>query len=354
MLAGVLLRRLGVPTSLLVALLTLVASATPAQAARPDPMARWPGGLQAGVYSPSGQAADERGRGGFGLRTMYVTGGLGHWDPAYVGAWLDETAAQGMVPVVTYYQLNPSARGGASERGKIASALRDRRLMPAYWRDVRRAMQVLGRDPGRLAVLHVEPDGWEFMDQLGGLRLRAIVGASGLRELRGLPNTVRGFAKAFNRLRDRYAPDVALAFHASHWGMGQLGVPSQENSTHVGTLRGRFVRGLRADFDLALTDPGGPSWGATSFAEHLAFVRALHATSGLPVMLFQLPTDGRVAWLLGAGTAAVEHLQAERDAGVIGVLWDAGTPEDPSAGRETLFTRAGVMTKAGLLGALTG
>ena len=121
------------------ALLPAASAAAEAPAAAP-PAAVSPLGasapLQMGVYSPAGQAATERAH-GLGLRTLYLTGGIGHWPSRDARAWLDEAAAAGQTPVVTYYQLDPSARSGAPGRAKVASALRDRRVMPGYWRDAR-------------------------------------------------------------------------------------------------------------------------------------------------------------------------------------------------------------------------
>lgn len=323
-------------------------------AGRLDPFA---GRLEAGIFSPGGEAAREGARAPFGLRTLYLTGGVrrtGGWAPGTQAGdgtreWLRESAAAGTTPVLTYYQLQPSARSGRDETARTRAVLRDKATMRAYWRDVRGVLK-LARAHGRLVVLHVEPDGWQFFEQLQGVRTRAMVSATGLPELRGLPNDVRGYARAFVRLRDRYAPRVALGYHLSAWGTGQTARASVGESAAIGRLRASTLAATGARFDLALHDPGGTGVTPQSFAEHLALLGSFRDASRLPLVLWQVPTDGRVDWLLGPDPASRAHLAALRTAGVVGLLWDAGVPDRPSSGRERLLGRAAAAYAAGALG----
>src|SRR5204863_9245980 len=72
-----------------------------------------------------------------------------------------------------------------------------------------------------VVVLHVEPDLWGYIQQRYGddaAAAPAVVGASGMVELAGLPDNAAGFARAVSKLRDMYAPNVLLAYHLSLWG----------------------------------------------------------------------------------------------------------------------------------------
>ena len=341
---------------LLSCLLVLVLGAAPARAA--GPLDRLPGGFQVGMFSPHGAAQAEAAKAPLGLRYLYVTGGVKQgrqWAPGTPGAvgttaWLRETQAAGAVPVLTYYQMQPSARHGKVEKARVSSVLRSRSIMRAYWRDVREMLKVAGGDRSQLVVFHIEPDGWQFFEQLRGVKTPAKVSATGLRELRGLSNDVRGYAKAFVRLRNRYAPNVALGFHLSAWGTGQVVPASVRNSADVARLRARFVRQLGVKFDVALEDPGGPDLDDASHAEQVSLLGTFSRATRLPLMLWQTPTDGRVAWFLGQSTASRRHLSDLEGAGVVGMMFDGGTPSAPSPGRADFFAETSRAHAAGLLG----
>lgn len=342
--------------ALLTSLLVACAAATSAQAT--SPLDRLPHGLQVGVYSPEHEAAAQRAEAPFGLRYFYVTHGVraGHeHDPSapegrLVADWLRESAAQDMVPVLTYYQLQPSSRSGNGELARVASALRRPATMRAYWRDLRATLRLAAADPQQLVVLHAEPDTWQYLEQLQGTRTRVVVGATGISELKGLPNDARGFAQAFVRLRDRYAPNVALAWHLSPWGMGQVVPGSVENSTHMGQLRAAFLRRLGARFDLAFEDPKREPFDDATFAQHLALVRAFNAGSGLPVMLWQVWAEDYASWFLDGSDAARARLAAERGAGVRAIMFYAGEADRPTPGRGVLFAGTASGYASGLLG----
>lgn len=335
------------PRLLLVCIVLVLLGAAPAQGAgRLDHLQ---GGMQLGIFSPPGQAAAERSGAALSMRYLYVTSDVGDGTRRRPGSpggtivsdWLTESAREGMTPVLTYYQLLPSSPGTGDEKARVAATLRDKDVMRSYWREVRDVLKLAGANGGQPVVLHIEPDGWQFFEQLQGLRTRAMVSRTGLRELRGLPNDVRGFARAFVRLRDRYAPNVALGWHLSAWGMGQAGQPSVENSESIGHLRAAFMRSTGARFDVVLHDPIATTFDARFFAQHLALLRAFHDDAGLPLVLWQTPADMGVAWLLGDDAAARAHLDAERAVGVVAALFDGGVPERPAAGRDALLGLAG-------------
>ena len=85
----------------------------------------------------------------------------------------------------------------------------------------------------------------------------ASVASSGDADLAGLPNTAVGFAKAFVQLRDLYAPNVLLAYHASVWGTMFDLHASQTSDAQTDQLAAKaaaFYGSLNADFDLVFTD----------------------------------------------------------------------------------------------------
>ncbi len=93
--------------------------------------------------------------------------------------------------------------------------------MGSYWADFTLLMKHLGAYSSKI-VVDVEPDLWGYIQQAStgdnGASVPAAVASSGNADLAGLPNNAAGFAQAFVRLRDKYAPNVLLGYELSMWG----------------------------------------------------------------------------------------------------------------------------------------
>ena len=133
--------------------------------------------------------------------------------------------------------------------------------MTAYYNDLKLFFQKAGAFPGRLVVLHVEPDLWGYMQNRFGDNAQTVVGAkvseTGLPELAGLPNNVSGFARAVVKLRDTYAPNVVLGYHISVWGTGNdivLSNPPDATVDALGSRAAAFYSSLAANFDIAFAE----------------------------------------------------------------------------------------------------
>jgi hypothetical protein len=166
-------------------------------------------------------------------RYAYLAGGVNTANPwqswnsptgAYATYYMDNSNANGYIPVFTYYELlqsNPST--GATESDRDFSNLNNASTMAAYYDNFKLLMQKSGAS-GKTVVVHVEPDLWGYLEQRasGGdaATLTASVASSGLAEAAGIPNTVQGYAWTLLKLRDLYAPNAILAIHASAWGSG--------------------------------------------------------------------------------------------------------------------------------------
>ena len=80
------------------------------------------------------------------------------------------------------------------------------------------------------------------------------MGATGVPEVAGLPNTVAGLAQGIVRLRNQYAPNVILAYHVSVWGTNvdiAMSDPSDSQVDALGNRAGAFYNSLGAAFDVA-------------------------------------------------------------------------------------------------------
>ena len=155
------------------------------------------------------------------------------------------------------------------------------------------------------------------------------------------------------RLRDRYAPNVLLAWHLSTWSTNDSPTANDLPGARIDALAARaaaFYRSLDASFDLVFNDVAdrddgfrrvvlgekvvGHHWGRGDLRRHMRFLRGFSRATGRPVVIWQIPLgnrrlpntdkryrDNRVDLLLGSRA----NLRRARAAGVVGLLFGAGT-----------------------------
>jgi hypothetical protein len=330
------------------ALASTGADAAPAPHLPPLPK-RWPTTLQLGSADSPGGAGALRRIAPFGFRYQYLAGGVntGHgwstWNPdgTFASLYVRDSWTHGTIPVLTYYMLLQSKPGGGDEAHADLANLHDASTMAAYWRDVTLLFRrVHGAEP---VVVHVEPDLWGYLQQ-----------AARDDDARTVPGAV-AFAQRWVRLRDRFAPNVILAWHLSGWGTKHDIVyedPPDATVTAYATRSARFYRSLRARFDLSFEDfsdrdagfkakiDGNPNtWFAPAdFHRHLLYAQTFVRLAGIRMAVWQIPLgntkmramnntwdhfqDNRVEWLLD--DASRSHLRAYARAGVVALLFGRG------------------------------
>ena len=334
----------------------------------PRTPAGWPTRVELGVSSPPGDASKLTATTPFGFRYQYLAGGANTgegwatWDRdgRFVTHYIEESSEADIIPVFTYYMLRQSRPGrDMAELDGVSANLTNPRTMAAYYRDLkvffRRAAAV-----GGMTVLHVEPDLWAFMQQWTSdddpASVPVRVNASGMADVAGLPDTAAGFAQAIVQLRDRYAPNVVLAYHVSTWGTGDDVLhadPPDEVVRALGRRTAAFYRSLDATFDIAFTDiadrdaafneehdgDGGAAWmDAADYRRSVAYIDVVVGTAGLRALLWQLPLgntemravndtwnhyqDNKVESLLADGDRSL--LGSYVSAGVVAFLFGRG------------------------------
>ena len=335
------------PVLLLGALLLALLAAAPASAATVPLPAGWPSTLELGARDEEHGAADLRARTRLGVRYHYLSGGVrtgrswttwAHGDGTFVTGFIEDSVAQGFLPVFSLYHLRESAPGNAmgESEGMIAN-LRDPETMQAYWADVRTFFERAGAT-GATAVLHLEPDAWGYLQRAGETALAA------------------SFAAQFKRLRDQLAPKVLLAYHLSTWGTGEDPVfsdPSDARIDELATSASDFFKATGANADLLFAeyadrdagyreqvdgDGGSGKWDAGDFDRQVRLLARVSQATQRRIVLWQVPLgnsaqgntdehwkDNKVETLLqGAGGAALRKRYA--DAGVIGFLFGHALP----------------------------
>ncbi|MET0903317.1 MAG: hypothetical protein ABWZ52_08760 [Acidimicrobiales bacterium] len=317
--------------------------------------------------SPGGAAALKSRLPGIGFRYQYLAGGVNtgngwaNWNAGgeFVRYYIQESRANGIIPVFTYYMLYQSQPGVTmGEADGVAANLNNNATMAAYYNDLKLFFQRAAASPAGTTVLHVEPDAWAYMQQRSSnpANIPVRVGGSGQADVAGLPNNAAGFAQAIVRLRDRYAPTVTLGYHYSVWSSGQdiiYSDPSDSVVATLGTSVANFYKALNARFDVAfhdLTDrdaafkqyvygDGGRSWyNANDYRRSTIYVGAFGRAANLRTVIWQIPfgntkmraqnntwdhyQDNKVEWLLDE--PARTHLKAYADAGVVAFLFGRG------------------------------
>ncbi|HEY6506405.1 MAG TPA: hypothetical protein VIY56_00245 [Vicinamibacterales bacterium] len=349
------------------ALLGVLLSAVPVGAQAPLP-AGWPSRVELGMAGGPGGAAAMRATAPFTFRYQYLAGGANTgsgwatWNTGgdFARFYIQDSMANGIIPVFTYYMLLQSSPGGGGESAALFTNLNNTATMTAYYNDVKLFFQKAGAFPQQKVVLHVEPDFWGYMEQRAtnddARTVSAKVAETGLPELAGLPGNVSGFAMAILRLRNAYAPNVVLGYHISVWGTGvDIGLSNPTNAS-VDALASRaavFYRSLATDYDIAFAefsdrdsgfyqyvygDGGIHWWDAEDFRRNARFLGGFSAAAAKRIVMWQIPLgntrmrsqnntnghyqDNRPEWLLDE--SARTHLTAYRDAGVVAFFFGGG------------------------------
>jgi hypothetical protein len=352
----------------LTTMLPIAIAPAAAQTTPPPLPARWPASLQIGSGSAPGEAAAMRAQAPYGFRYQYLSGGVNTgngwatWNANgdFARYYIDDSVRNGITPVFTYYMIYSSRPGGGAEIDAVQTNLRTPSTMQAYFNDLKLFFQKAAAFPDKLVVLHVEPDMWGYIQQRtsndDAATFAVSVSSSGVAEVAGLPDNAAGLAQGIKKLRDTYAPNVALGYHVSIWGTGtdiQFSQTDDATTDALATRAGNLYRSLRSDWDIAFAEfsdrdaafkqyqygDGGRSWfDADDFRRHARFLSTFSRTANERVVLWQIPLgntrmraqnntwghyqDNRVEWLLEDSTRA--HLQTYIDGGTVAFLFGGG------------------------------
>jgi hypothetical protein len=345
-----------------------------------------PAHLGVGLAEQNGQSWMKSSGVAWDYRYMYLTKGWsnnwgwGALDGSFALGYMNDAAASGFTPVLTYYQVNGEAGGGEAQ---FLAKVQNATTMKGYFSDFKLLMQQ-AKNFGKPVIVHVEPDGFGFLEQQSGgnPNAAAAVASTGLPELSGLPNTVAGWGLAFLQLRKAAgANNVVLAIHVSSWAtgvefathsvtnalqpivdqaygfLGPMGVTANVTGATYDLLAGDP---LDRDADYYVTTGGGNPWwdpsdtasiSSASFNRYAEWLRLWNQTSGKRWMLWQIPIgnsnhlnvynnggprqgyrDNRVEYFFGSGLA---HAQKFASVGVVALLFGPGASGQSSYANDT-------------------
>ena len=338
-------------------------------AALPPLPAGWPSTkLELGQNDGPGGAAGMASVAPFEFRYQYLAGGVNtgngwaNWNAngGFVTYYIQDSVANGITPAFSYYMLYQSSPGnGQSEYDGVYTNLNNTATMTAYYNDLKLFFQRAGEFSSPV-ILHADPDVWGYIQRRAtadsAASVSAKVAATGLPELAGLPNNASGFARAIDKLRDTYAPNVILGYHMSIWGTDNDILYSDPSNATVDALAARsaaFFTSLGGGFDVTFAeftdrdagfkqyvygDGGASWWDSGDFARHARYLSDYTQATGQRIALWQIPygntkmramnntwghyQDNHVEWLLDEPGRT--HLQSYIDAGVISFWFGLG------------------------------
>ncbi|MBV9468751.1 MAG: hypothetical protein JO316_23950 [Abitibacteriaceae bacterium] len=325
-------------------------------------------------------------------RYTYLTGGVNtpnnwtYWNSPtgqYATYYLNNSGQAHCLPVFTYYQILASNPRPYDETlPAYVAKFNDANCMKAYYNDFKLLMQKCAAF-GKPVLVHVEPDTWGYMmmTKSSPALYTVKVASSGHADATELPNNAVGFAQMLVRLRDRYAPKVLLALHASTWAEGTditLNTDPSYNVKANAERTGAWLSALGAGWNLVFVDVadrdaaykqivrGQNTWWderdlrLPNFARVASWIGYLNRKVQRRIIVWQIPLgntkmlscdntpghyqDNRVQYFLDAAYGQ-RHLAAWAQAGVIGLLFgrgDTNTTTNTDAERDSITNPAAI------------
>ena len=308
--------------------------------------------------------------------------GFGAYDGGFALSYMKECDGLNTIPAISYYQMNDEAGGG---EGQLLIKAQNAATMKSYYGDFKILMQ-RAKEFGKPVYILLEPDGVGFLQSQTANKPEtyAAVAVTGMPELAALPNTVAGFGLAFLAIKNAVgASNAFLGLHISGWASAQdlfaysVTIPLQPEIDKVYNFLAPLgltanVTGLTydalvgdpldrdADYYRLVQNDGGSHWWDTSatasvnsrsFNRYREWLHLWNIKSGKPWVLWQIPLgnsnhlnvynngnpregykDNRPEYFLGNG--GIQHTRQFANAGVIALLFGAGTGGVSSYGND--------------------
>jgi hypothetical protein len=240
--------------------------------------------------------------------------GCWQWDQDPPGQYVvdfvskNEKASPKQIPMFTYYEELQGS--GLKEGATQVPALGDAAFLARYFADWRLVLQKIG---SHVALLHLEPDFWGYVQQANSdpHAVAAKVTAANPTDCAGYENSAAGFARCLVHMVRVYAPNAKVGLHASAWGTGfdvfgnrdaKLDVPGEAQKmatflTALGAKDGDFIVSDPSDRDAGfyqVTQSRDTWWDDTkvklpNFRQAFTWTKALAEKMGMPILLWQIP-----------------------------------------------------------------
>lgn len=302
-------------------------------------------------------------------RYQYLNAGWENWSSPtrqFVTNYIQDSTSHGYIPVFDWYEAG-SQGGGPNV---LFPHLSTPSFMNTYFSSYRLMLQKAGAFHSTV-IVHVEPDMWSIMQQQRSqdpTTIAVSVASSGFIDVSSFANNASGFAKALVALRNKYAPNVLLAWDNSVWAVNFDPTCYNGCWSSPAAYGGRvasFYQKLAANFDLIFFNTsdrdsdykvrvwGQPSayawWSSSAFNNFRQYIAAIYQATGRKSLLWQTPIgntlsrtendttnhyqDNRAQYFLTPGNTP--NITNYVNAGVIGILFGEG-----AAGNTTYWDAA--------------
>jgi hypothetical protein len=226
----------------------------------------------------------------------------------YLRDFLQKTALQGQLPMITYYQILQTT--DVPEGTAEVIAVRELGLMQRYFNDWRFMLKQIGSRP---ALLHIEPDFWGYAQKLGPdpRLMPAAVASANPTDCANQENSVAGMGRCMIAMVRKYAPNAKVGLQASAWAT-QVDVHLNSNPLLDVTVEARKVADFlrlcgAADGDFIVVEASDRDaqwyqvatltnrwWDSTNltlpnFRQGFTWAKALSERLGRPNLWWQLP-----------------------------------------------------------------
>ncbi|WCT10718.1 hypothetical protein [Mucilaginibacter jinjuensis] len=228
----------------------------------------------------------------------------------FARAFLTKVNQMGKIPVFTYYNIVP-AKNRNQDPG--FTNLNDAEVMNKYFNDWKFLLQICNAF-GKPVIIHYEPDLFGYMEMYknDATKNTIKVSQSNQADVQGFTNDAKGLAQAIVSMRNKYAPNVLLGWHASQWATGADLIKSKKNPEQVGAETATYYKSLNASFDLIFsefadrdagyselvtktatsmwsTQASAANGNISDFDRFQRFLKTLSTDTGQRIILWQIP-----------------------------------------------------------------
>jgi hypothetical protein len=297
---------------------------------------------------------------------IFSTNGWTSWNAPtgdFARTFLSKVSSMGKIPVFTYYNLVPAKNRGEDPP---LTNLNDAEVMYKYFEDWKFLLTICGRFGGTV-IIHYEPDLLGYMEVFKNDPSKSTikVSQSNYPDAASFTNDAGGLCQAIISMRNKYAPNVLLGWHASQWATGKNLVKDKHDPEQLAIETAVYYQSLNAPFDLIFSeftdrDAGynslvygnNTTWSVTAntangnlsdFDRFQRFLKKLNRVTGQKILLWQIPignsvtktcnntpghyTDNKAEYFLQPVLAAngSDKIAQYADAGVIGFLFGRGS-----------------------------
>jgi hypothetical protein len=271
------------------------------------------------------------------IRYIYLNGGPTNGWRTWAGVdggraitFIRESRKMGMIPFFVYYNIPDSSESYSVD----LAHMQDASYMSLYFQDLKFFLDIAVREgEDELVGIVLEPDFIGYMMQNSGKQADQLTAATSAAYSSGIlsasdpqfPNTMAGLVQAINYTIHKYAPSAYFGWQVNLWASSPgvtTPIPAnglmhktdtdgitagrQEIAGEAAAIANYYLKaGIKTNgasfvsidkygLDAGSSSPNDPSqsnwfWHADHWNNYLTFTNSLGATTGLPVVLWQIP-----------------------------------------------------------------